>query len=124
MSTGAPDGLRGVAPVFSTTDLARWLAHYAALGFATEGYEGHYGFAWTDDVEIHVSVNPDHDPATTAGCAYLHVEDPDALWRRWSAVPGGRDVEPVDTDAGIREGAHVDPDNNLLRFGRPLGDAD
>jgi hypothetical protein len=27
---------------------------------------------------------------------------------------------PVDTDHGIREGAHVDPDGNLLRFGSPL----
>jgi hypothetical protein len=26
----------------------------------------------------------------------------------------------VDTDYGIREGGHVDPDGNLLRFGSPL----
>lgn len=114
-------GLRAVAPVFSTTDVARWLAHYAALGFRTEAHDEGYGFAWTDDVELHVALNPDHDPARTAGCAYLHVDDPDALHRRWSAVEGGRDVAPVDTDYAMREGAHIDPDNNLLRYGRRQG---
>ena len=113
-----PDGLRSVAPVFSTSDLDRWLVHYAALGLRTERYGDEYGFAWTDQVEIHVSVDPDHDPASTAGCAYLHVDDPDALHRRWSAVDGGRDVAPADTDYAMREGAHIDPDGNLLRYGR------
>ena len=27
---------------------------------------------------------------------------------------------PVDTGYGMREGSHVDPDGNLLRFGSPL----
>lgn len=112
--------LRSVAPVFSTTDVARWLEHYRALGFTVRAHDEAYGFAWTDDVEIHVSVDPDHDPARTAGCAYLHVADADAVFSAWSAVPGGREVAPVDTDYGLREGAHLDPDNNLLRYGAPL----
>lgn len=32
----------------------------------------------------------------------------------------GRTVAPADTDYGLREGAHVDPDNNLLRFGADI----
>jgi hypothetical protein len=28
--------------------------------------------------------------------------------------------EPVDTDYGLREFAHVDPDGNLLRVGSPM----
>jgi len=109
-------GLRLAAPVFSTRDVPRWLEHYRTLGFTTEAHDG-YGFAWLDDVEVHVARNPDHDPQTTAACAYLHVDDPDALWRRWSVVAGGRNLEPADTDYGTREGAHFDLDNNLIRYG-------
>lgn len=76
-----------------------------------------YGFASLGPVEVHVSRNTDHDPRTTAGCAYLAVTDADALWRRWSAAGGGRNLEPVTTDYGTREGAHIDPDGNLLRYG-------
>lgn len=115
-----PVVLRSVAPVFSTTDVEAWLAHYRALGFTVEAYDSDYGFAELGPVTLHVARNPDHDPLTTAGCAYLDVNDARALWRRWSAVPGGRDVEPVDTDYGVREGAHVDPDGNLLRYGSRL----
>ena len=111
-------GLRAIAPVFATTDLKRWVAHYRALGFAVEPYDDVYAFARLDDIAIHVGVMPDHDPARTAACAYLTVDDADALHTRWSSVDhGGRDVAPVDTDYGTREGAHIDPDNNLLRYG-------
>lgn len=113
-------GLRSVAPVFSTTDVVRWLEHYRGLGFEVEAHDDEYGFASLESVDIHVSRNPAHDPLTTAGCAYLHVDDADGLYRRWSIAPGGRDIEPVDTDYGIREGAHLDPDNNLLRYGSRL----
>ena len=109
--------LRSVAPVFSTTDVARWLEHYRALGFAVEAHDEQYGFASLGPVELHVSRNPDHDPRTTAGCAYLNVGDADIVWQQWSASEGGKDVEPVDTDYGTREGAHIDPDGNLLRYG-------
>jgi hypothetical protein len=43
-------------------------------------------------------------------------------WRglelRLSGVP--RTGGPVDTAYGIREGRHLDPDGDLLRFGCPL----
>ncbi len=109
--------LRSVAPVFSTTDVTRWLEHYRRLGFTVEAHDESYGFAWMQDVDLHVSRNPDHDPRTTAACAYLEVDDAKAVWRQWSTVPGGRDIEPVETDYGTCEGAHIDPDNNLLRYG-------
>lgn len=109
--------LRSVVPVFSTPDVARWLEHYRGLGFEVTAHDEEYGFASMGPVELHVSCNPEHDPRTTAGCAYLRVSDADAVWRRWAAAPGGRNVEPVDTDYGTREGGHIDPDGNLLRFG-------
>jgi len=109
--------LQTVAPVFSTTDVGAWLAHYRALGFAVEEFDATYGFAGRDGIELHVSLNSDHDPARTAGCAYVAVDDADGLALEWAAVPRGRTVAPVDTDYGTREGAHVDPDGNLVRFG-------
>ena len=42
----------------------------------------------------------------------------DAVAARWAGI--GRTGAPVDTVYGLREGAHVDPDGNLLRFGSPL----
>jgi hypothetical protein len=109
--------LSSVAPVFSTTDVDGWLEHYRALGFAVEAFDEGYGFASRDGVDLHVSFNAEHDPTLTAGCAYLAVDDADALAGEWASVTGGRTVPPVDTDYGIREGAHIDPDGNLLRFG-------
>jgi hypothetical protein len=51
---------------------------------------------------------------------YLYVSDADALYAQWRlARVAGRLVAPVDTDYGLREGAHVDRDGNLLRFGSP-----
>ncbi len=108
---------RSVAPVFSTTDVARWLEHYRGLGFAVEAHDEEYGFASLGPVELHVSRNPNHHPHTTTGCAYLDVDNADVVWQQWSTAPGGKDIEPVDTDYGTREGAHIDPDGNLLRYG-------
>ncbi len=112
-----PPFLRSAAPVFSTRDVGAWLEHYRALGFDVEAHSAEYGFASCGPVELHVSRDPDHDPLTTAGCAYLDVEDADAVHERWSSVAGGREVRPVDTDYGTREDGHVDPDGNLLRYG-------
>jgi hypothetical protein len=49
---------------------------------------------------------------------YLYVEDADILYReRSSAGIHGRVVEPRDTGYGLREGACLDRDANLIRFG-------
>ena len=114
--------LRRVAPVFVTTDLARALATYAKLGFAVEAYGGSdfYGFASRDGVEIHLTRINELDRATTTSCAYIWVDDADALFAEWSAVGvAGQFHSPSDTDYGLREGAYVDPDGNLVRFGSP-----
>jgi catechol 2,3-dioxygenase-like lactoylglutathione lyase family enzyme len=95
-------------------DLDRALAHYAGLGFTTSRHDGTYGFAAWRGLELHLSVVPDHDPLRTAAAVFLHVDDADEVAGVWGAPA------PVDTDYGIREGGHVDPDGNLLRFGSPL----
>jgi hypothetical protein len=115
---------RSVAPVLPVRDLDAAQAHYAALGFSVRVY-GHgttYGFANRGDVELHMcGVGDTLDPKTSLTSVFLFVDDADALFAEWSAagVPG-KLVAPLDTEYGQREGSHVDPDGNVLRFGHPI----
>jgi len=96
----------------------RALAHYAALGCTVSTHDDGYGFAARAGVELHLVVVADDDPRRGPAAAYLHVPDADALAAEWADVPGTEG--PADTDYGLREGRHVDPDGNLLRFGSPI----
>ena len=117
-----PTRLNRFAPIFPVADLRRALAHYQALGFETLAYEGgdDYGFAERDGVGLHLSAAPLGSPAG-GGKAYLYVEDADALFEEWGR-PGiaGTTRPPGDTPYQLREGSHVDPDGNLIRFGSPF----
>jgi Ser/Thr protein kinase RdoA (MazF antagonist) len=115
--------LNRFAPIFPVADLQRALAHYGSLGFATFAYEGgdDYGFAERDGVGLHLAAAADRQPQADGGEAYLYVEDADALFEEWGR-PGiaGKTRLPGDTPYQLREGSHVDPDGNLIRFGSPL----
>jgi catechol 2,3-dioxygenase-like lactoylglutathione lyase family enzyme len=106
------------SPVLPVIDLGRALAHYRALGFLVSRHDDTYGFAAWRGLELHLSVVPGHDPLTTASSVYLHVPDADAVAAAWAGI--GRTSPAEDRPWGVREGAHVDPDGNLLRFGSPL----
>jgi uncharacterized glyoxalase superfamily protein PhnB len=82
-------------------------------------YEGGgYGFATRDRAEIHLGLATDVPPAA-AHSAYLWVDDADELAQAW--LTAGAEVHmPEDTEWGQHEGALVDPDGNMLRFGSPL----
>jgi catechol 2,3-dioxygenase-like lactoylglutathione lyase family enzyme len=110
--------LRRVAPIFPVSDLDRSLRYYARLGFETRAYAGGgYGFATRDGVEFHLGATPGGTPQRMT--AYLFVDDADALATEWRAA--GVEVHgPQDTAWGQHEGALVDPDNNVIRFGSPL----
>lgn len=108
-----------VAPVLPVRDLAAAVEHYRRLGFTVSTYDGGgYAFAERGDICLHLSQVSELDPARSLVSVYLYVTDADALAAEWAAagVPG-RLVAPTDTDYGLREGAHVDPDGNLLRYG-------
>lgn len=108
--------------MFVTTDLARALDHYARLGFAVEAYDGadYYGYASRDGIEIHIAKVDQIDCKTTNSCAYVWVDDADALHAEWVAARvNGRFTAPSATEYGLNEGAHVDPDGNLIRYGSP-----
>jgi catechol 2,3-dioxygenase-like lactoylglutathione lyase family enzyme len=114
------------SPVFPVRDLRRALAHYASLGFEAEPYADgdRYGFAGRDAVSLHLSVDEGHGPEADhqhTGTAYLYVEDADALYDEWARPGiGGRTRRVEDTPYKLREGSHVDPDGNLIRFGSPM----
>jgi DNA-binding MarR family transcriptional regulator len=118
-----PRQLRRFEPIFPVADLASALAHYSALGFETFAYaEGEeYGFANRGGVGLHLAHDPDHDPTRPAGSAYLYVRDADALYEEWSQPDIGGSTRSVGpTPYKLREGAHIDPDGNLIRFGSPV----
>src|SRR4051812_4913579 len=112
-------GVNRIAPIFPVRDITAALAHYERLGFDVRAYEGgQYGYARHDGVELHLGEMVGVDTWTSTSSAYLWVDDADALAAQWQAA--GVDVHlPVDTEWGQYEGAHVDPDGNIIRFGSP-----
>lgn len=109
--------LRRVAPIFPVRNVQAALRHSAQLGFAARGYSGGgYGFATRDGVELHLGeTTRTQGPAS----AYIWVDDADAVAGEWRAA--GVEVHPpVDTEWGQHEGAEVDPDGNVIRFGSPI----
>jgi catechol 2,3-dioxygenase-like lactoylglutathione lyase family enzyme len=106
-----------LAPSFPVADIETSLAFYERLGFAVRAYEGGgYGYATRDDVELHVGLSPREWTPTSA---YLYVDDADAFAAEWRAA--GVEVHgPEDTEWGQHEGAVVDPDGNVIRFGSPI----
>ncbi|WP_029430975.1 VOC family protein [Blastococcus sp. URHD0036] len=109
------------SPILPVADLRHALEHYASLGFVVSEHDGDYGFAAWRGLELHLVRSADHDPARTATAVFLHVRDADEVARAWAGAPGT--TAPTDRPWGVREGAHVDPDGNLLRFGSPIPSA-
>jgi catechol 2,3-dioxygenase-like lactoylglutathione lyase family enzyme len=105
------------APTFPVRDVDAALAFYATLGFEVRRYAAdEYGFATRDAVEIHLGRGGEIDGRATA---YLFVSDADAVAAEWRAA--GAEVHgPQDTAWGRHEGAMVDPDGNVIRFGSPM----
>lgn len=123
MTTETPSGqnpeIGRFEPIFPVRDLRRSLEHYKLLGFDVDDYaEGEeYAFVRQDGNQLHLSLTPDLDPLVGAACVYFRVQDADALAERWRAGGAEGTGLPHDTDYGMRESAHVDPDNNMIKFG-------
>jgi hypothetical protein len=112
--------IKRAAPIFPVRDLSASLAHYERLGFDVREYEGGgYGFVTCDGIEIHLGVVLDIGPTSAKHSAYLWVDDADALAEAWRTV-GAEFHAPEDTEWGQHEGALVDLDGNVLRFGSPM----
>jgi predicted enzyme related to lactoylglutathione lyase len=109
------------AAIFPVRDVAAAMEHYRSLGFTADAYDDPptYAFAERDDVHLHLTKVNDLDPDESMVAVYLYVDDADAVAAEW-ASSAGRHVAVHDTPYGLREGAHVDPDGNLIRFGSRL----
>jgi uncharacterized glyoxalase superfamily protein PhnB len=120
-------GFKRLSPVFPVRNLDMALEHYRKLGFAVRRYEGPdaYAFAKRDGIELHLAQVDDLKPRRNMSAVYLYVDDADALYLEWSqaGIDGGL-VEPTDTSYGLREGACLDRDANLIRFGSGITPGD
>jgi predicted enzyme related to lactoylglutathione lyase len=108
----------GTEPIFTVTDVARAVEHYQRLGFSTSTHDETYAFAHRDELTIHLA-HRDDPAAEGPSTLYLHVDDAEELaaaWRRAGVQVSG----PEDYDYGQREGWHLDPDGNKIRFGSPI----
>jgi predicted enzyme related to lactoylglutathione lyase len=110
--------LQRIAPIFPVRDLDAAMRHYERLGFTVRAYAGGgYGFASRDGIEIHLGVAPGGDHRTSS--AYLFVDNADDLAAAWRSA-GAEVHSPQDTEWAQHEGAVVDPDGNVIRFGSPM----
>jgi catechol 2,3-dioxygenase-like lactoylglutathione lyase family enzyme len=108
----------GFEPFFSVRNVERAVHHYQQLGFTTSYHDESYAFAHRDELTIHLG-HADEPSAHTPSVLYIHVDDAERLATDWREA-GMEVVGPDDYDYGKREGSHVDPDGNLIRFGSPL----
>jgi uncharacterized glyoxalase superfamily protein PhnB len=107
-----------IAPIFAVRDLESAMAFYERLGFDVRAYHGgDYAFATWHGIEIHLGVVADDDRRVSA--AYLFVDDADAVATEWGSH-GVHINPPQDTEWKQHEGAVVDPDGNVIRFGSPM----
>ena len=107
-----------IAPIFAVRDVAAAMDFYRRLGFAVRRYDrAEYGFATRGSIEIHLGLAREGQHGTSS--AYLFVEDADQLAAEWESA--GIEVHaPEDTEWGKHEGALVDLDGNVIRFGSPV----
>jgi hypothetical protein len=124
-SDQVPAAARGrclsVAPTIPTTDMQRTIECYERLGFTFTVLEGRdFAIGERDDITLHFSLNPHHDPRQTAACVYIRVTDADALYAEWKASGLEKVAAPGDTDYKMHEGTYIDPDNNLIFYASPI----
>ena len=120
---------RRAAAILPVRDITAAVGLYTKLGFSAHVWDGGftedgrpiYAILKRDGIDLHLSLSSNLDPHHNLSAVYLYVEDPDAVYREWSAVVSGSELErPEDRDWGVREMTYVDPDGNLLRIGRIL----
>jgi NAD(P)-dependent dehydrogenase (short-subunit alcohol dehydrogenase family) len=112
-------------PIFVSTNVRAALDRYTALGFTAEAFgDGpnlEYGFLTYGSAHFHIARADNNNPHTSNIAAYLYVADAEVTHAAWSATgEAGRFVKPVATDYGLLEGAYIDPDGNLIRYGSSI----
>lgn len=118
-SGGDGNRVNGAEPIFTVTDVPAAKAHYELLGFSISEHDDYYAFAHRNELTIHLTAPEEDDDIIGGSAIYLHVDDAEDLASQWRTA-GVSVIGPEDYDYGKREGSHVDPDGNLIRFGSPL----
>lgn len=114
------------APMLPSRDLKKTAELYAALGFILqlipEG-EG-YLIARSGWVELHFWPFPGLEPGRNYASAYIRVADVEVAIVPFAALgpiaTGCRYFPVEDKPWGMRQGAFVDHDGNLLHIGQPM----
>ncbi len=111
------------AVTFFTTDMARAVPFYEALGF-----EAIYGGADAPFTSFRVgpgylNVARGKPPERLWGRVIFYVNDVDAMYRRAQAAGFTPEMAPSDAPWGERYFHLRDPDGNELSFARPLAGA-
>ncbi|KAK4458338.1 hypothetical protein QBC42DRAFT_255451 [Cladorrhinum samala] len=107
----SPDTLARSRPLFATSDLPRWLAHYASLGFHVSSLGPTLGSAWwNDQVELIARSGLANGPVPAQGAVLIEVRpgELDGLVEGWIArgmeKDGGAEGDEGDEESDEKEG--------------------
>jgi len=115
-------------PNLPSRSLGATIAFYAALGFTVDFHDPGWLILSRGTVLLEFFADARLDPATSSFGSCLRLDDPDAFYRecRKAGIPettvGWPRIEPLRRHAsGLRIGALLDPDANLLRLIQNVG---
>ena len=103
-----------------TSDMARAVAFYDALGFARVYGGAHARFTSFRAGTGFLNLAAGEPPTSLWGRAIFYVSDVDAMYRRTLAAGLSPEMPPADAAWGERYFHLRDPDGNELSFARPL----
>ncbi len=126
LSSAKGENLTCAAPMLPSRDLKETAELYAALSFTTVLIPGGDGYliARKEWVELHFWPFPELEPDKNYASAYIRVANVDLAITPFAAlgpIAAGCRFFPVeDKPWGMRQGAFVDHDGNLLHIGQPM----
>ncbi len=119
------ENISHLAPILPVRDMDKALDFYKRLGFKE-------GFLWQEpvtyavlnvgeNVAVHLSLlDQKHRNSMVKSIIYLFVHDVDAMYQRCLDEQIAIHVELADRDYRMRDFEILDPDGNLLTFGKGL----
>jgi len=114
--------LKAICPKLPMRQKAVTRNYYLNLGFTVSGADqfDEYLMLRRDNIEIHFFLYRELNPAENYGQVYIVVDGIDDFFQ--SLIDAGHSIHPngylQDKPWGQREFSMLDPDNNLLTFGR------
>ena len=119
--------IRSISAVtFATSDMARAVRFYAALGFpmAYGGETAAFTSFRVGKGSLNLARADDQPPSTGRVRVIFHVDDVDAMYAHVLARGFTPETPPRDAAWGERYFHLTDPDGHALSFARPLRGAD